>query len=360
VNRRSLLACSALLTTALELVACQGRRGQSSAPLTAASAGNSGSNLVKTFRLTPTGGVGFDDLWFVPELHAVLAPAGGRGCVHLFDSGSLTQTKLCGIGPGGDYAGGHGEGTTSADVGAGLLFAIDRSSQSLKIVDLRSKSVVSTAPLEAEPDYVRWVAAKREVWVTEPDREQIEVFSLGSDNPAKLARVGAIAVKGGPESLVIDSAHDRAFSHLWEGRTVRIALGARTVSPGFSNGCKGSRGIALDAQRGQLFVGCAEGKVVVLDVDHENAALASNDTPAGVDIISVNLALHHLYVPSAADGTVTAFGVGTHGEISRLGVFQAQKGTHCVASDDQHQVWVCAPESGSLLLYKDAFAPTEG
>lgn len=356
MNRPRLSLFSAMLG-ATAIAACHGRPSPASEPQTAAGTGNSPESPSKSFRLSANGGIGFDDLLFSPELHAVLAPAGGMGCVELFDASSLARSSVCGIGPGGNYAGGHGEGTTSADVGAGLLFAVDRSSQRLHVVDPGAKRVVSSTPLAGEPDYVRWVAPRREVWVTEPDREQIEVFNLMSDNPPKLSLAGTIAVKGGPESLVIDSAHDRAFTHLWEGRSVTIALSTRVVSSSFENGCKGSRGIALDVSRGQLFAGCAEGKAVVLDVAHDNALLSSLETPSGVDIIAVDLALRHLYLPASSDGTVTVLGVGNQGKLSRLGAWQAAKGAHCVASDDQHHVWVCAPESGSLLVYDDSFTP---
>lgn len=339
-------------------LACQSRVPESGARVQS-SAGGRGSAVahVRTFRLIPKGGIGFDDLSFSPDLHAVLAPAGGTGCVDLFDSRSLAQTSLCGIAPGGNYEGGHGEGTTSADYGAGWIFAIDRSSQSLKIVDPKAKKVVTTAPLAAGPDYVRWVPSTREVWVTEPDNEQIEVFALTADNPPKLTEAGKIAVKGGPESLVIDASHERAFTHLWQGHSVQITLSSRAVSPSFPNGCKGSRGIALDAERGRLFAGCSEGKAVVLDVNRAGKTVDSVETSSGVDIISLNVGIHHLYVPAASDGSVAVLGVSAEGKLTKLGVLSAAKGTHCATSDEHDRVWVCSPDSGSLLVFDDTFPP---
>jgi hypothetical protein len=350
------LASSLALCTAL--AGCRGHGGDSrQPPQSAAGAGNSSTSSSKTFRLTPSGGIGFDDLWFSSELGAVLAPAGGTGCVDLFDSTSLAQTSLCGIGPGGAYAGGHGEGTTSADFGAGFVFAIDRSSQSLQVVDPKTKTVTATAPLAGGPDYIRWVASKRELWVTEPDEEQIEVFALASDSPPKLSSVATIAVKGGPESLVIDAEHDRAFTHLWRGSTVQVSITSRSVSKPFANGCKGSRGIALDAARGHLFAGCSEGLVTVLDVAQGDKILDSIETSSGVDIISVNLSLHHVYAPAASDGSVAVLSVGAKGKLSKLGALPAAKGTHCATGDDHGRVWVCAPDSGSLLVFYDTFQP---
>lgn len=337
--------------------ACHGRGGESNAPPSAPSTAMAPGGPIKTFRLTPQGGVGFDDLWFSLEMHAVLAPAGGTGCVEAFEPGSFARTSLCGIGTDGAYAGGHGEGTTSADFGAGLVFAIDRGSRTLKVVDPQLKRVVASAPLGGGPDYVRWVSSTREVWVTEPDQEQIELFSLSTDNPPKIARAGALPVEGGPESLVIDARHDRAFTHLWRGRTVPIAISRHAIGPAFPNGCNGSRGIALDADRGQLFVGCSEGKAVVVDVQRGNEILGSAETADGVDIIALNSALHHLYVPAASDGTVAVLGVGKQGNLTKLGALPAIKGTHCAIADDHGRVWVCSPDTGSLLVFDDPFPP---
>jgi DNA-binding beta-propeller fold protein YncE len=277
----------------------------------------------------------------------------------VFDSTSLAKSPLCGLSASGSYSGGHGDGVTSADVGAGRLFAVDRTSQSVKVVDLKSSSSGPPArsfPLSGQPDYVRWIENKREVWVTEPDQEQIEVFALS--DAGTLTRTDAIAVKGGPESLVIDPSRGRAYSHLWSGATVAIDLGTHAIAEQFSNGCKGSRGIALDPKKGFLFVGCSEGKAVVLDLDHPGKVLATAATASGVDIIAANLELNHLYVPAASDGSVAVLGVRGNGTLTRLGSLPAAPGAHCVASDDHSRVWVCSPEAGALLVFDDPFPRT--
>jgi hypothetical protein len=313
----------------------------------------------RSIRLTPTGGIGFDDLLYSPELHAVLAPAGATGCVGMFDSSSLTQNPQCGLSAPGDYAGGHGEGVTSADVGSGHLFAIDRTSQSLKVLELpvaRAGQTPKGYALTGQPDYVRWVASTREVWVTEPDQERIEVFAL--EDSGNLTRTNVIVVKGGPESLVVDLTRGRAYSHLWSGYTVAIDLATHAIAQRFANGCKSSRGIALSSKNGFLFAGCSEGKAVVLDVDHAGKVLGAEQTPSGVDIIAANLELNHLYVPAASDGSVTVLGVRANGTLTKLGSLSAAAGAHCVASDDHSRVWVCSPDAGALLVFDDPFPRT--
>jgi hypothetical protein len=359
------------------LAACHARGGESTSPQSSAAKGSAvgapsaardasrdGSASTeqgpRTLRLVPEGGIGFDDLLFVPTLHGVIAPAGRTGCVNVFDSTSLAGSLYCGISQASSkYTGGHGDGTTSADAGAGLLFAADRRSVTLKVIDLESKHVAASLPLKGNPDYVRWLEAKREVWVTEPDREQIEIFSLGSGAATEVRQSGTIAVKGGPESLAVDGLRGTAYTHLWEGSTVAIDLASRAVSPAFRNGCQGSRGIAVDPKKQLLFVGCSEGKAVVLDLAQAGQVVSSEHTPSGVDIIAVNLELNHLYVPAASDGSVNVFGFGAPGKLRQLGSFAAPRGAHCVASDDHAHAWVCAPEDGSLVVLDDRFPRSE-
>src|SRR5262245_42960623 len=126
------------------------------------------------------GGIGFDDLRFSPTLGRVLAPAGRTGRLDLVDPGTKTVTFVPGFGGSGRYRGGHGEGTTSVDEGEGFLFAIDRRERRVDVIDPRALAIVRWAPLAGSPDYVRFVAPTRELWVTEPDAEQIEVFRLGA------------------------------------------------------------------------------------------------------------------------------------------------------------------------------------
>jgi 6-phosphogluconolactonase (cycloisomerase 2 family) len=96
----------------------------------------------------------------------------------------------------------------------------------------------------------------------------------------------------------------------------------------------------------------------VLDVEHGKIQSVA-ETSDGVDIIAINSSLHHLYVPAASDGKVTVLGVDSQGKLAKLGLFQAAKGTHCAISDDHDRVWVCSPDTGSLLVFEDHFPATK-
>ena len=305
-----------------------------------------------------TGGIGFDDLLFAPALRKMLVPAGATGVVALVDPDSLAVTTLGSVRSShGPYQGGHGEGCTSADEGRGFVFAIDRTARTLDIVNpsasAKTTAVVATAPLGASPDYVRWVEATNEIWVTEPDAERIEVFSLPPGDRPKPTHVANIAIKGGPESLLIDGAQKRAFSHLWHGATIAIDLNTRTIVSTWANGCNGSRGIAIDRAKGFLLAGCAEGKATVLDIAHDGKVLGSLAAGAGVDVIGYSESLGHLYLPGAASATMAILALSPTGSLSLLATVKTAPGAHCVAPDDRGQAWVCDPHGGRLLLFKD-------
>ena len=202
------------------------------------------------------GGIGFDDLTFVPELGKLVVPAGRSGNLDLLDPASGKITPIGGFQKSEAGKGGHGEGTSLGRLRTrARIFAIDRSALKLVVVDPKSGKAVASAPLASSPDYVRFVAPTGEVWVTEPDSERIEVFTLAKTGEPVPAHASFIAVPGGPEALLIDGARGRAYTHLWKGTTLAVDLESREIVSRWSSGCAGSRGIALDAKRGFLFVG---------------------------------------------------------------------------------------------------------
>jgi DNA-binding beta-propeller fold protein YncE len=238
------------------------------------------------------------------------------------------------------------------------LFATDRDARRLDIVDPKTKSVIGTAPLASGPDYVRYVSTTGEVWVTEPSAARIEVFSLPHNGAAsKPAHVDFISIPGGPESLIIDNKRGRAYTHLWTDTTVAIDLKSRKVSARWKNGCKGSRGVAMDDARGFLFVGCDEGKLSVLDLS-TGAQLGQASSGDGVDIIAYDPQLAHAYLPGEESATMAIIGISAKGTATVLETVTTAERAHCVASDDRGQAYVCDPNGGRLLIMKDTLAPS--
>ncbi len=318
---------------------------------------SSESSLHSTLISVPgaEGGTGFDDLNFSSNLHKVLVPGGRTGKLYLIDSRTKAVSIINGFSTENNYPGGHGQSITSADEGRGLIFTSDRDTLRINVVDLQANAVVASALLDSGPDYVRFIDSTSEVWVTEPASERIEIFTFSAKPKPILSRNGFIDVPGGPESLIVDHTRQYAYTHLWEGQTIAIDLHTHAIIRQWPNGCEGSRGIALDEKRGFLFAGCVEGKAVVLDLDHNGQQLGNLSTGSGVDVIGYNSTLSHLYLAGANSATLSVIGVSDAGKLSLLGTGSAVKGAHCVTGDDQGNIWVCDPQHGSLLMYKDEF-----
>jgi DNA-binding beta-propeller fold protein YncE len=301
-------------------------------------------------------GIGFDDLQFSSSLERVLVPGGRTGNLYLVDPKTRSVSSIDGFSPSKTFGGGHGEGITSVSEGESRLFVTDRTALTLLVVDPASKKIVAHAKLAASPDYVRYVAPTHEVWVTEPDKDQIEVFQLSGQTGSAPTHAALISIKNGPESLVVDITRGRAYTHLWSGTTLAIDLKTRSVVARWKNLCKDSRGIALDEARAYIFVGCREGRAVVLDAGHDGKVIGDLQTGAtGVDIIDYDRILHHLYVPGATSATLAILGVGGDGSLTELGKAASPAGGHCVVSDQGGRAYLCDPKDGRLSVFQDRF-----
>ena len=299
------------------------------------------------------GGTGFDDLNFSSKLHKILLPGGRTGRLYLIDPKTGVTSFIGGFSVDKNYLGGHTQSITSACEGGGFIFTTDRDTLRLHALDPQTNAIVASAPLSALPDFVRFMDAANEVWVTQPGiTGRIEIFKFSAHPKPVLSRSGFIDVPGGPEFLSVDRARQIAYTNLYAGMTVGIDVRTRAILKRWANGCQSSRGIALDDKRGFLFVGCMEGKAVALDLKRDGLRVSSLLVPPGVDVIGYNPELSHLYVSS---NVLSVIGVSGQGKLSLLGMGQAEEGAACTTGDDQGHIWVCNPQQGQLLLFKDSF-----
>jgi DNA-binding beta-propeller fold protein YncE len=289
----------------------------------------------------------------------VLAPSGRAGVVALIDPDSGDTTSVSGFSTSGSYDGGHDFGVTSVDEGGGFLFATDRTSGKIYVIDEPTLSIASSADLGAGPDYVRWVAATSELWVSEPSAGQIEIFSVSRASPPTLVHSGAIAVDNGPESLVIDADRGRAYTHHWESQTLAIDVKTRAVVATFDNGCAASRGIDVEPEHGFVLAACSEGTMTVIDAMGSGKILSSIAKGAGYDVMGYSHALRHLYLAGSACGCMTTLALSADGTLSYLGRADAPSDTHCAVADDTGNAWVCAPSKGSVIQIHDPYPATK-
>jgi hypothetical protein len=302
-------------------------------------------------------GVGLDDVNFSKNLHKVLLPAGRTGKLYMIDPSSFAMTSVEGFSSSNENKKGQKVGISSADEGEGFLFAADHGTHKLDAVSLKTGMTVASVPLAGDTDFVRYIGANHEVWVTEMDeaKRQIEVFTFAAGDKPVLSHALDIPVEDGPESLTIDHLRNRAYTNLGK-QAAAIDVKTHTVISQWPNGCEKSRGTAVDEARGFLFVGCGEGKAVVLDLNRDGKEIGRLVTGAGVDLIDYNANLSHLYITGSKSATLSVLGVSPEGELSLLGTGEAAERSHCVAGDDQNNIWVCDPKHGQLLRYKDTYS----
>jgi DNA-binding beta-propeller fold protein YncE len=299
-----------------------------------------------------SGGVGFDDLRFSPTLSMLLVPAGRTGNLDLVDPSSQGIVSVGGFSTEATYSGDDSFGVTSADEGNDIVYAVDRTAKTLAVIDPRSKAVVSHATLAATPGYVRYVAPTNEVWVTEPSVGQIEVFTLGMTASTAPTHATSIGVGAGPESLAIDVAGMRAYTHATSA-TVAIDVMAHKIVASWPNGCATSRGIAVDSANKWIMSACEEGMVVVLST--EGATIGTAMVGAGVDQIAYDPQTARLYVPGPAASALSVVHLGANGSPTVLGSVQTPSDSHCVVTNGGGSVYVCAPSAGALLFINDPF-----
>ena len=301
-------------------------------------------------------GLGLDDMGYLPALHRIVVPAGQTGALVLIDPDNNTMTSIPGIAPHVIAKPGRrhrDEGTSSDVYGDGYIFASDHSDRAVAIVDPVHKRVLKRIPLASGSDYVRYLAARQEVWVTEPEAAQIQVFKFSAKPAPTLKPETTISVPGGPEALLFDNARHRAYSNLWKAKTVVMNTVTHKVVTDWPNDCRGGRGLALDAAHSHLFVACTEGAISTLSLTANGKVLAHTKAGAGIDIISYSPALHHLYVPGSRSATLTIFHALPSGALKSLATFPTATRTHCVADDNHGHVYVCNPHAGGVLFIDD-------
>lgn len=298
-------------------------------------------------------GIGFDDIGYAAALKRVTVPAGATGKLVLLDPATSALTVIPGVSTASAPGQSRREGTTSAMYAEGYLFASDHDPDAIVAIDPRTRASVGRTPLAGGPDYLRYVARTHEVWATEPDQQQIQVFKLATAPRPVLTPETTIHIAGGPESLEIDNRRNRAYSNLWKGKTVEMELTTHKVLATWPNTCPSAHGIAIDEAHDHVFVACGDGKVVTLAPGEHGKVVASAQAGPGVDIISYSQRLRHLYVPAARAATLTIFAAAPSGALTPVSVYRTAQRAHCVTSDDAGHVFVCSPGNGALLEIHD-------
>jgi len=302
-------------------------------------------------------GNGFDDLRYSPTLGKMLAPGNYTGNVYLIDADSLEVDTIGGFTDPAPWNGSDTQGPATLDEGDGFIFVADRTETKLFVVDPSSNEIVAESPLAAYPDYLRYVASTREVWVTEPLNLQIEVLSIPESGTPTPTSEAIITLTELPQGLGVDDTRGLVFTQdLLGSHVIVLSTDTHTEVAQWPIGCAGTHGnAAVDVERGFVFATCMTASVYVLDADDDGALLDSFDFGAGVGLPSYAPSLEHLYLRGDPGASIAILDVADDGTLTELGRAEATDKGHCLTADDQGHVWTCDWPTGALLRFDDTY-----
>lgn len=332
--------------------------------------------------------ISFDDFIYDPHLRRVIIPAGETGQIVLIDPKDMNIQLISGFSQQVDPAN-PVVGATAVAVTGGFLYGVDQATNTIKTIVLSTNKLVGSTPLKASGDYIRYVSATGELWVTEKGLNQIEIFSISEDSPPSLQSTGIIPIPNGPDGLIIDDARGLAFTNRPnQSLTDVIQVMTHTVIGQWGNGCSSAKGMAVDENDGYLFVACNEGKLVVMDINNDGYQITSQNYGGDLDFVAYNPKLHHVYLPSSASGILAIFQLqsslitpqslqknslgktpvftsttnpgssptpAVKTSLLLLGTADTAIKSKCVTADDFNNIWVCDPNNGQIFFIHDTF-----
>jgi len=132
------------------------------------------------------------------------------------------------------------------------------------VLDPDTQKTLGSLELAHGPDYIRFVAATSEAWVTQPGSGRIEVVAISASG--KLEHAGFVELQSGPEGIVMDETRMRADVQRSDD-IVSIDIAKYDSAEILPTECGGTHGIpALAEARGFLFAGSSSAEVAVIDV----------------------------------------------------------------------------------------------
>jgi hypothetical protein len=253
-------------------------------------------------------------------------------------------------------------GPSSVAIGDGVVYVGNRGDASLCVVDAERRSLLgcqalapSGAGLSASPDAVVAVRATRELWITS-GAPPLGVAAQGGalrvmdvSDPRHPKPRGSVALGGSAEGYAVDERAGRFYTNLEERReTVAIDVRHRRIVARWHPGCETPSGVALDAERGFIFVAC-EDRVVALDARKPGHVLGTFATGTGLDNIDYAPSVRRLYAAASGPGTLAIANVGDAGRMTRLATVATAKGARSVIAGPAATAYVIDPYGGALI-----------
>jgi len=197
-----------------------------------------------------------------------------------------------------------------------------------------------------------YVAATREVWVTTGPGKSIQIFDASDARHPKFKT--KIELDGPIEGYALDNDRGQFYTNITDkGSTLAIDLRTHKIVSAWKVGSNDLQGLAVDTQRGFLFVASAD-HVVSLDVAHHGKLLDSIPTGAGLDDIDFSPEQKLLYSAASVTGTLSLIEVSDDGKFHLKALVATASGARGVTAAKGKTAYLIDPAQGRVLklIYK--------
>jgi DNA-binding beta-propeller fold protein YncE len=305
-------------------------QGASPSPAAAPAPGPSGYHLLKKIKL---GGEGFwDCLTFDSSTRRLFVSRGTKVVVLDVDS-----EKVVGEIP--DTPGVHAIALVP-DRGNG--FTTNGRDGTVSIFDLKSLQVIGHAQAGMNPDAITYDSASKRVFAMNGRSGDITAIDVRNGTVA-----GTIAIGGKLEFAVSDGA-----GHIYvnvEDKSEEVQIDSRSLvvtarwplAP-----CTGPSGLAIDAKKHRLFVGCDNKIMAVVDAD-SGKIVATPTIGEGVDGTEFDPATGFAFASNGQSATLTVVHEDSPDKFSVVENVPTQRGARTMALDPKaHEVFLVTADFG--------------
>jgi DNA-binding beta-propeller fold protein YncE len=296
-----------------------------------------------------------DHLAYDRATNRLWVPASNTGAVDVIDCNSDSVSRVSGFSTRNIELEGRKArmGPTAVTIGEGAIYIGNRGESSLCVIDAKTLARGECVPIprlspdaDTGPHGMVYVAATHEVWVTGPGKS-IQVFDVSDAHHPKLK--GKIDLGGPSEGYAIDNQRGRFYTNIdEEGSTVAIDLHTHKIVSKWPIGSTELQGLAIDTQRGFLFVACTD-RVVNLDITHDGKLLDSIVTGAGLDDIDFSAEQSSLYAAASVTATLSIIEVSNDGKFRLRALVPTAKGARGVAAASDARAYLIDPAKGQIL-----------
>ncbi|HEY0778288.1 MAG TPA: YncE family protein [Gemmatirosa sp.] len=227
------------------------------------------------------------------------------------------------------------------DLGRG--FTSNGRDSSVSAFDERTLAPIGRfGPTGANPDAIGYDPASKRVFTFNGRGENMTALDAQTGKV-----VGTVALGGKPEFVAVDGrgmlyVNNETTGELIAVNTRTLAVVRRTKIAG----CDEPSGLAIDRQRGRLFVGCGN-KVMTVHDAATGRQIATLPVGQGVDAVGFDAGTGDVFV-SAGDGTLTVVRDAGGDKWQVAQTVQTKRGARTLAVDPtHHRVYVVTAEFGA-------------